>query len=324
MERKIVISLVITLLIGTTITVLGVGTEHNRLLNPIDALSLGGLDEQVDQSQTTHCGWGAWVFATEWEAQSFKPSVPTISKIKLRMFYGNDPPNYELIFCLKEDLYGDNLVQMSKTSEDLLPSSSWVEFDFPDIKVEIDHTYYIVCMAFDGSESNSYNWLYQNWDKYTRGCAYYYDPSQDVWKRKNDRDYCFITYYDSDPPVNPDMPSGPSKCQAGKEIIYTTSTTDPDPLDYIYFKWDWGDGNFSDWLGPYNSSETCEASHLWVEQGTYNIKVKAKDGHRMESEWSDPLAISVPKNKPSFTTLFSRFLENYPRLFPLLRFLFDI
>ena len=34
-------------------------------------------------------------------------------------------------------------------------------------------------------------------------------------------------------------------------------------------------------------------------EGSYTIKVKARDIHGGESEWSDPLSISMPKYKKS-------------------------
>ena len=39
-----------------------------------------------------------------------------------------------------------------------------------------------------------------------------------------------------------------------------TSSTDPDNYR-IYYKWDWGDGNFGDWLGLYDSGKICKAKH---------------------------------------------------------------
>jgi hypothetical protein len=64
---------------------------------------------------------------------------------------------------------------------------------------------------------------------------------------------------------------------------------------------------------------TASAKHLW-NKGNYEIKVKAKDSHDAESEWSDPLSISMPKNKAiNINSLFLRFLENYPNLFLILR-----
>ena len=94
------------------------------------------------------------------------------------------------------------------------------------------------------------------------------------------------------PPEIPELLSGPTQGITGKSYAYNTSTTDPDD-DQIFYKWDWGDGNFSDWLGPYDSGETAEANHTWSERGIYNIAVKAKDEYNAESGWSDPLQVKV-------------------------------
>lgn len=119
-------------------------------------------------------------------------------------------------------------------------------------------------------------------------------------------------------PDKPLTPSGPSSGKSGEEHIYTTSTTDPDG-DQLYYIWGWGDGTFSDWLGPYSSGEECSESHIWNDVGRYNIKVKAKDINDIQSAWSDPFAISMPKNKPYVNSPFIDFLENHPYLFPLLK-----
>lgn len=65
----------------------------------------------------------------------------------------------------------------------------------------------------------------------------------------------------------------------------------------MYYLWDWGDGTFSDWIGPQNPSEITTASHSWDKKGDYNIQVKAKDVHDFESKWSDSLPVSMPVNK---------------------------
>ena len=61
--------------------------------------------------------------------------------------------------------------------------------------------------------------------------------------------------------------------------------------------WDWGDGTFSEWLGPYNSGEECIGKKSWSDKGDYEIKVKAKDELGYESSWSDSLPISMPHKK---------------------------
>ena len=71
---------------------------------------------------------------------------------------------------------------------------------------------------------------------------------------------------------------------------------DADDNQMFYF-WDWGDGDTSGWIGPYNSTEMCEESHTWMVKGSYLVKVKSKDKWGLESEWSDSLTIRMEKTK---------------------------
>jgi subtilisin family serine protease len=100
----------------------------------------------------------------------------------------------------------------------------------------------------------------------------------------------------------PVTPIGPQSGKAGETYAYS-STINYVEDEELYFLWDWGDGTYSGWLGPYNSGETCEVSYSWVEKGDYSIRVKAKDAHNGESDWSDPLAVSMPKNGNSLEKL---------------------
>jgi hypothetical protein len=115
------------------------------------------------------------------------------------------------------------------------------------------------------------------------------------------------------PPEKPGKPNGKSSGGINTEYSFTASTTDPDG-DRLYYLFDWGDDSYSGWIGPINSGQTIEASHKWIEKGTYQIKVKAKDVHGIQSDWSDPLPFSTPKNKIIGNPLL-RFLENHARLF---------
>jgi len=117
------------------------------------------------------------------------------------------------------------------------------------------------------------------------------------------------------PPNKPSIPKGTTNGKANTEYTYSSDTTDPNQ-NQIYYLWDWGDGNTSGWLGPYESGVIVNASYKWIEKGDYEIKVKAKDIYEAESEWSDPLPISMPKNR---NMPFLRFLENHPYIFLLFR-----
>ena len=111
--------------------------------------------------------------------------------------------------------------------------------------------------------------------------------------------------YDNSSPNKPSKPSGLTKGMIGQNYTYTTSTTDPEG-DQLYYNWSWGDGTYSGWIGPYYSGEIVNQSHSWNDKENYQIKVKAKDILGMESDWSDPLAIKMPKtyiNKPIIEVL---------------------
>ncbi len=95
-------------------------------------------------------------------------------------------------------------------------------------------------------------------------------------------------------PDRPAAPAGPSLGKAGEECNYTAVTTDLEG-DNIYYMFDWGDGGTSDWLGPFASGQAVSVSHSWEKRGTYSVKVKAKDTHGAESDWSDPSSVRMPK-----------------------------
>jgi len=97
----------------------------------------------------------------------------------------------------------------------------------------------------------------------------------------------------STPPETPDKPVGPIEGVAGIEYDFSTNTTDPDG-DNIFYKFDWGDGTYSDWLGPYQSGDTVIGFNSWSNSGDFDIRVKAKDDNGSdETVWSPPLTINI-------------------------------
>jgi len=125
----------------------------------------------------------------------------------------------------------------------------------------------------------------------------------------------------SQAPAKPATPNGPPSGEVGTEYTYTTSTTDPDG-DKVSYMFDWGDGTFSGWIGPINSGATASAKKTWNSQGTFQVKVVAKDTHGILSVWSDPLSITMPLSyKMPFLQLLERLFEQFPHMFPVLRHL---
>jgi len=120
---------------------------------------------------------------------------------------------------------------------------------------------------------------YGTWRSIIQGCLLFGDPAQRIKTMIR-------------PPETPEQPEGPTDGIINVEYTFSTSTTDPEE-DQVFYKWDWGDGNFSEWLGPFDSGEIAEASHSWDEAENYEIKVRAKDSYDVKSDWSYPLMIYI-------------------------------
>jgi len=123
-------------------------------------------------------------------------------------------------------------------------------------------------------------------------------------------------------PEKPQVPAGPTSGGIKVEHTYNTSSIDPEGDD-IFYLFDWGNDEFSGWIGPYASGEIAYASYIWTEKGDYQIRVKAKDEHGSMSDWSDSLPISMPKNMRIIKQNFMDIFENFTLLIQKLRIIID-
>ena len=102
---------------------------------------------------------------------------------------------------------------------------------------------------------------------------------------------------ESQPPAIPDTPKGPSSGSKNQELTYISKTTDPEDDD-VFYLFDWGDGTDSGWIGPEESGKTVTAKKTWTVEGTFQIKVSAKDDNGKISGWSDEMEVAIPRSKP--------------------------
>jgi len=122
-------------------------------------------------------------------------------------------------------------------------------------------------------------------------------------------------YVPQGPPEIPEKPSGRRNGKINTEYVYETKTVDPN-ADDVFYKWSWGDESTSEWLGPFESNELCQVPHIWSENGDFEVKVKAMDSTAAESDWSDPLPITMPKYY--WLSMFNLFFERFDLFQPLL------
>lgn len=96
---------------------------------------------------------------------------------------------------------------------------------------------------------------------------------------------------ESDPPETPVQPEGPTEGEVGIEYYFYTTTTDPEQND-IYYQFHWGE-KVGDWLGPYDSGETVNISHVFTVGGDHEVKVRAKDTSDATSNYSESLLVDI-------------------------------
>jgi len=113
----------------------------------------------------------------------------------------------------------------------------------------------------------------------------------------------FSLWHGSQAPDTPTKPDGPDNCTQYEYTSFSTSATEPDGED-VYYRFDWGDGTLSDWVGPFAPGHTGEASHNWSELGEYEVKAVAKDINGVQSNWSEPSTIIIVENSiPEIPTM---------------------
>jgi len=123
-------------------------------------------------------------------------------------------------------------------------------------------------------------------------------------------DFSMIYAYNNSP--SPPQISGPSDGTANETYTYLLQTVDPED-DQVYFYVDWGDGQTTEWIGPYYADEEISLNHSWDESGRYTIKAQAKDINGQLSGWAT-LQVNMPKSRMLFTiqTIVERFFSQHP------------
>lgn len=164
------------------------------------------VNDNIDQEQT-NCGGSYW--ATSYPgnlAQSFMPSLNTLTRVKLYGFRNNTPFG-NLKISIKNSLHGDDLTSLILTPLNISNNPSWIEIDFTNIRVTPETTYFIVWVptSNEDNESNSYYWCDTKGnpgnDPYNRGEQFLLGEQQD-WA-----DFCFQTYGYSIPSIIITSPS---------------------------------------------------------------------------------------------------------------------
>ena len=129
----------------------------------------------------------------------------------------------------------------------------------------------------------------------------------------------FEIIIENTPPEVPEI-DGPNSGKPGIEYTYTIVTEDFED-DEVYYYIDWDDGNVEEWIGPFSSGAEITVDHMWEEEGSYIIKVKAKDTYDDESDFAE-FSVEIPRFRNSntqFTRLFEKIFDRFSNVFPIIR-----
>ena len=149
------------------------------------------VDDNLDQNNSDWRGEG-YGGPDGYMAQSFKPTLDMLTKVELLVWNQGNPQGHFTV-SIRENLSDIDFTKITIGVEDLPQSAIWTEFDFPDIFIETEQTYYIVC-SYD---LQIYPYLDSTlWgvtgDNYLRGEYWFWYNQQ--WHSNEEHDFCFKTY----------------------------------------------------------------------------------------------------------------------------------
>lgn len=87
------------------------------------------------------------------------------------------------------------------------------------------------------------------------------------------------------PPPIPEWVNPAAQSTVGEWTTFEVSAEDAEHHP-VQFQVDWGDGRFSDWTDMLSAGESMVLSHVWIEEGGYSLRVRARNSTGTVSDWS--------------------------------------
>jgi len=259
------------------------------------------LNEVLDQEQNETIAIMAFNSGFT-AAQSFKPSLDVLSKIKFLMKKGMMEYSDLINVSIRQTIAGEDLVKVSIDKDEISIYDRWITFDIPDIQVNVNETYFIIVegSSYYNNQLEIYI-LSSGTNSYLEGSSWLYISQSDHWLKMADWDFCFKTYGLNNPPVKPTNPS-PFDC----EILYNTTSVnlavdvfDSDGDSMIVMFYNANDGSqigFTQTDVPSCGTATTPWDDLSIGS-TYSWYAVANDGYvTIQSEiWSFTIE-NIPPN----------------------------
>ncbi len=201
--KKKIIGIVVLMLLATTVvsaTNINVKEINNKIVDdePFEPTLFDWFC--VDQKQTHTDGFGMMLGPPTTYAQSFTPTKDKLTAVSLYIFkYGTPPDPVHITVSIRDNLTGSDLATKTIDTSVVSIKYTWVMFDFEDISIIPENTYFIVCSGDAGDTTNVYCWFFSNSSTYSRGEAWYKGNQATDWITLEQvgygADFCFKTYF---------------------------------------------------------------------------------------------------------------------------------
>jgi hypothetical protein len=172
------------------------------MLSSVTASVFDVLDQQQIDHTSSYCEPGhfcGFIISNSYcLAQSFIPTLPILTRVKLQIFPGGSP-EFDLMISIRDEIISENIVTCTIPADEIpIPVEGvpleFIEIEFPNIIVEPGQTYYIIAEASDVEDPEScYGWVFGENTTYTDGIAWMghgYYPTAPM----EEFDLCFETY----------------------------------------------------------------------------------------------------------------------------------
>ena len=216
----------------------------------------------------------------------YKINTLTMDLIQTNYQVSSNPPETpETPSGLTDFLAGETGTYETKTTD---PDNNKIRYIF-DWDDETEHTY------TDFINSGETITVEHLWGK--GGAHNIKVKARDIYGYESQWSNTLTVNVENNKPEKPETPTGTANGKIKTSYPFKTKSTDPDDHK-IRYAWDWdGDNNIDETTDLYDSGAEITTSHTFYNKGTYSIKVKAIDEYGEESDWSEPLSVSMPKYK---------------------------